>query len=380
MPRKKRSTFGSVAKLGPDRWRLRWWADGPDGRKRRTEIVRGTRRQADDRLAEIRLGVGSAPGGCPTVGHAYEAWFLPDLALREADGRVAPNYVQSIKSVWRKHIAPRWAAVPANAVRPIEVQEWLLDKKGQTSIMCRNVLRQVLAFCEMYEVVDRNPLDKKYRTGEGENKRDKGIYTIGQLGVIASAARGSFAEGAFLLSAFGSCRVGESLGVMAHEVELVECEGVPVARAHVVRQVDNRTGKPVDRLKNKQSRRWVVVPGPVGARLYAAATEALGRGDTWLCDRGDGTPATQRVLATEWNRIVLRAGTVERHPFQNLRNSWLTYMRWELGANPETVEPMMGHSSKTTTGMFYDRGGKDHFTQFIARLYKAHPFADGWDI
>lgn len=59
MPRKKRSTFGSVAKLSSDRWRLRWWADGPDGRKRRTEVVHGTRREAEDRMAEMRLAWGA---------------------------------------------------------------------------------------------------------------------------------------------------------------------------------------------------------------------------------------------------------------------------------------------------------------------------------
>lgn len=379
MPRKKRSTFGSVTKLGPDRWRLRWWADGPDGHKRRTEIVRGTRRQVDDRLAEIRLGTGSKPGGCPTVGYAYEAWYAPGLADRLSAGEVADRYVRNVSCVWSRHVAPRWKDVPVDQVRPMDVQEWLLGKRGQPAAMCKSVLRQVLDICERFELIDGNPLSKRYRTGSGEQTADRGIYALDQLLAVARAARGSFIEGAVLLAAFGSCRVGESLGVMCSEVEAAESDGVEVACAPVVRQVDNATGKVVERLKNSQSRRWVVVPGPVGSRLLEVAREGSGRGDAWLCDRGDGRPISQGVLGKEWRSVVEKAG-VEHHPFRNLRSSWLTFMRWELMVDPAMLEPMMGHAGKGVTAAHYDRSGKAQFVARVAAAYKERPFAIDWDI
>lgn len=54
MPRKQRSTWGSITRLGKDRYRLRWWEERDDGYVRRSEVVRGTRRAAERRLAEIR--------------------------------------------------------------------------------------------------------------------------------------------------------------------------------------------------------------------------------------------------------------------------------------------------------------------------------------
>jgi len=47
-----------VTKLDRDTWRLRWWAGTPEGCRRVSETVHDTRRETEDRLAEIRCEVG----------------------------------------------------------------------------------------------------------------------------------------------------------------------------------------------------------------------------------------------------------------------------------------------------------------------------------
>ncbi len=56
MARRMRSDWGSVTEMERGkRYRLRWWASTPEGYKRCSRVVRGTRREAMDELARIRL-------------------------------------------------------------------------------------------------------------------------------------------------------------------------------------------------------------------------------------------------------------------------------------------------------------------------------------
>ena len=76
MPRRMRSTFGNVQRIDRDHYRLRWWELIGGEYKRRSETVRGTRREAERRLAEIRASLDETARGprraVPTVGECYE--------------------------------------------------------------------------------------------------------------------------------------------------------------------------------------------------------------------------------------------------------------------------------------------------------------------
>ena len=43
------------------------------------------------------------------------------------------------------------------------------------------------------------------------------------------------------------------------------------------------------------------------------------------------------------------------HPFRNLRNSYQTFMRWEVGLAPHYIEELLGHKGTTVTDLYYDR-------------------------
>lgn len=378
MPRKKRSTFGSVTKLGPGRWRLRWWADGPDGRKRRTEVVRGTRRQADDRLAEIRLGVGSDQGGCMTLGQVWDKWAHPEALDRLAEGSLSQCSVRNMEHSWTSKIAPRWADVPCSSIAAVDVQDWLLTMTNSTGRLAKTYASQVMDKAVLYGVCQSNPFSLRLRLSKSGKSTDAGIYSLEEMRSVLKAVRGSYIEPGVILAGFGSARVGESLGVMASEVRRKESFGVTVAVAPVVRQVD-RNGLISDKLKNRQSERPLVIPGQVGSRLLRLAGEAAERGDRWLVDSGDGTPISQQVAGREWKRALSDAG-VPVHPYKNLRNSWETWMHWTMRVDPLMIEPMMGHAGTTVTSRHYDRPIEDMFVEAVAKAYKNHPFANGWDI
>lgn len=101
----RRADWGSVTKVSPGVWRIRYWADGPDGYRRRSKTVRGTRRDVGDALAALRLDH-SADAPCPTVGQCWDRWYAPALDAALAEGSKAPNTVRGYRNAYDVHIAP----------------------------------------------------------------------------------------------------------------------------------------------------------------------------------------------------------------------------------------------------------------------------------
>lgn len=374
---KRRAAFGSIAKIDRDTWRLRWWADTPEGRRRVSETVHGTRRDAEHRLAEIHVEVGAERGGSMTVGGVWSKHFAPDCAQRLEEGTLAPNTWKNSSAVWRRHIEPRWGSVPCDQVRAKDVQEWLLGMSWSNARLAKIVLGQVMSMAAMFDECPTNPLLLKYRLPKKESAASTDVLDLDALRDAYAAVKGSPIEAAFVLAAFGSCRVGESLGVKCSEVELRESCGVPVATAKVERQVDH-DGKVHERLKNEQSRRSVVVPGRLGVRLADLAARNAEADLVWLSDDGTGAPLSQQRLNSRW--AALAGPTAKRVPFRNLRNSWATYVHWTLGVDPLMVDKMMGHATGTVLAKHYDRPAVDMFVEAVAKAYNAHPFAEDWDI
>ncbi len=387
MPR-KRSSWGSEPELvRKGVYRIRFTADTGDGRgkTRHSETVYGNRRQADQRKNELRALYERQAGkpATPTVGQAWERWVLPELESDVADGRMSKNYLRALKSSWRTHVGPRWGSERATAVTALGVKEWLDEKSGQPAVMCKVVMGKVMNACLIYGVIEKNVMDVKLRL-RSEKPKGKDVFRLEELESVANAMKGSPAEGAFIMAAFGGCRVGESLGVMASEVCLndVDVQGygaVPVAFVPIVRQVDNLTGEPVDRLKNPQSRRHVMIPGTMGKRLAEVASEAMARGDVWLSDAGDGRPIIQRGLNSLWTRALADAG-MRRVQFRSLRNGWLTMVRWDLKYDQAVYERLMGHSVQGVTDKYYDQSSVGDLAMHVAEAYARNPYDDCWNI
>lgn len=378
-----RSSWGCVQRLDRDRYRIRYWADTGDGYRRRTETVRGTRREADARLAELRTIHEREPGQHVrrptgvTVGDAWRLWHAPDCEARFEAGQLARSTWDNAKGMWRRYVEPRWGGVRCDAVTAPDIQEWVRPMTSVNAHLSKMLLAQLLDRAMMYGACAANPARLKVTMPRGGERGDAGVYTLTELGEVLRAVHGSPVEEAVILMAFGSCRVGEAFGVEAGDVTLREALGVPVATVPVLRQV-LQGGQVTERLKNSQSRRVVAIPGPVGARLARLSRARLEEGDPWLCGDGVGGPLTRYAAARLWAEALERAGIV-RHPLRNLRNSWETYMHWTLLVEPSMIERMMGHAGKTVTARHYDRPVEDMVAEVVARAYLTRPFADSWE-
>lgn len=75
---KKRAAWGALTQVDAITWRIRYWSSGPDGYKRRSKTIRGTRKDAERVRAELMLAH-SEDAPCPTVGEVWRAFCEPDL-------------------------------------------------------------------------------------------------------------------------------------------------------------------------------------------------------------------------------------------------------------------------------------------------------------
>lgn len=380
MPRHKRSSWGSNTEVARGVRRIRYWADLHDGRgyRRVSETVRGTRRQADETLA-LRRVEHSADSPTPTVTQAHDAWWVPWADTRVANGKMAPGTRAQFDGAWRRHVQPRWGDVAVGDVRPHDVQEWLLSMTNSQASVSKVVLSRVLDRARFAGATDNDPFSVRYEMPpRGPRARSAECWDADGLRRVWDAVRGGPAEEAFLPCAFGGCRVSEALGTRCAEVEDVGCDGVPGAAVPIVRQATKVPGEVTARLKTRDSRRWAVVPGPMGARLLEIARARVEGGHEWMCAVGEDN-MTASNLTYAFRRALAAAG-IPYLPPQTLRPSWQTIARYTLRMDPPLIERAMGHSVGGVTGAHYDRPSRDDYVGVVMDAYSEHPYADGWDI
>lgn len=359
-----------------DVWRIRYWAETERGYRRCSETVRGTRREAGDRLAELRILHGrDAP--CPTLEACWKRWYLPDRERMVEQGDLAPQSLTQYRSTWSCHVEPRWGSVPADQVRPLDVQQWLMGLRRVAADSSVHLMRQVLDYPVRYGLLGTNPMTVRYLLPSPGTvrRREDGVWSPAELGRVWRACWGTWLEPAFLLAGFGGCRVGEALGVRVGDVRGDVVSGVPVALVRVERQIDSQ-GKEAARTKNRWSTRTALLAGRPAMRLRELCN---GReADAYLSAPPGRVHATQRELRRSFSGLLERAG-VERHLFKNLRKTWQTNMRWVLRLPPWAIEPMMGHAGDGITGRYYDKPTELAFAQMLAEAWAERPFGDAYE-
>ena len=365
MARRQRASWGCVQRIAAGKYRLRWMEDG----KRRTETLYGTRREADDRMAEIRTRVGSGPSKRQvTVGEAYERYYWPAVEPTLVD-----NSRSNITSSWRAHVAPRWAGAPLCDVRPAEVQEWLLTLTRPTAAVALQVLRGVFREAAMYGLADPAPISIRFRMPDRLSRplaRD--VIPCASVADYYRAAESKGLGAMFLLAACCGLRVGEALGPKVGEVGRDERGGTVVAVVPVLRQVNasgvvpvrSVGGVEVERLKTRTSARWAAVGGEWAETLLALQDEAASRGDVWMTDDGFGSPVSQKTARERWCRAVESAG-LPRILLRNLRATFATQLG-ERDVPVEQIARLMGHATPDITFGVYERPGRDRAAQIAA--------------
>ena len=368
MPRKaERNSWGCNEPAGRGKRRLRFWADMRDGKgyRRCSKTIRGTKRDGDDELRRLwQEHAKDAPQS--TLSRIYARWWLPDALARVSDGDLSPDTLALYQTAWRRHIEPYFGSQSLADIKAFDVQEWLLSLTKWNAAVSKSLASSIAEMAITLEIAERNPFSRKYRMPKAADGRTKAIWTLAQIGEAADALRGTILEVPVIMCGLGSCRVGEGCAPKLSEIEFSTEHGMTVMRSPVSHQL-KRSGELTDKLKNPQSRRTVCIPEPWSLRLREIADEKRAQGCIWLNDDGTGHPVKRTRLKSAWDRAERNElATLPRTTMQNLRSSWETFMRWELGVDGDMVDSMMGHAGKNIRTRHYDRPLPDVYAETCA--------------
>lgn len=344
MPRYRRSDFGSITKLPSGSYRIRWWEDTDGGRKRRSETIRGTRREASRRLAEIQR-VADTPAEM-TLKYYADRYYWPSVA------HLRKNTLDSYENAYKK-IDERFGSTPVSAIKPDMINDELQKQAAHAAKVYLRVLKSILECARIYGSLTDNPADRKFRLPDAKVEYCKDIYTLDQLDALWDVYRGWDVEAALMLQAYAGVRVGESLGVMVEDVKFYD----GYATIKVWRQV-HRDGR-IDEPKTDTGVRTTMMVDPYASRLR----ELVESGDHdggWLVANGLGEPISRNSLKRRWTKLMNnRPDGVPKIIMRNLRPSYETWMHWKYSVNIETMAKAMGHKDTSTTLSHYDRPSED---------------------
>lgn len=356
MSHRLRRAFGNIQLIQKGVYRLRW----TDAGRRKSCTVRGTRADAERRLAEIQIETDTHTPKMRTVGELWESALLPDLQRSQA-----PRTLVNSKSCWNKHVAPAWSHVYVDEIRASTVQDWLLGLPPQTAKVCLYILRGIMRQAVIFELVDHSPLEIKFTLPTSKTKHYSAeiIHDEPSIAAYLAAVHGRWIEAPIILMLCGGLRVGESLGVQAADITRHTANGQPCALIHVTRQAD-KTGGVVtnadgtERLKTKTSNRYAAVIGEPASRLFELQDNAASDGHIYMADDGTGRPIGTDALRRAWREALKLAG-LPSIDLRNLRPSFATAAHHGGGIATEDIARLLGHSRPNITFRTYQRPNAD---------------------
>lgn len=357
MPKKQaRSTWGTKRKSGNNSWELRYTVNGV----RRAEYFRGTSKEADRRLAELRIQYEGISEESLTLATFWSAYYEKELDEK------APQTQSEYRRVWKNDIEPMFGDKKLDAISPREIQTWLDGMTKSKAKHSKAVLSSMLSRAFALDLVDDNVCQRRYRMPKNNGRmRSHDVYTDEEMQEIFYACTEEVWEPAFILAAFGGASREESMGVKVSEISFDNGFAIiPIQRG--VQRVDGRVIVN-ERTKNEYRERVLVIPKPYSWRLRQIVDEKLSNGDTWLMDDGFGNVlCPNNICQGVYKRWFI--GKPYRYvTFGNLRKSYATAMQTK-GMDNLGLSNMLGHSQLSTTYRHYDQPTIEQKMRQINRL------------
>jgi len=342
-----------LSDAAPWRYEIRFhWPSGRLYRERRRATVTGKSaavREAEKREAyllaagEVALVPVVPAKKVPTVGE-----FWPRYLSHCRGEREKPSSLAGKASVWRTHLAQRFASVPLNEVSASSVSALrtaLANRSPKTVNNVLSPLNSCLKLAAEWEEIPTMPCRIKISAVHGERPD---FYDFDDYARLVDAARelGAAHDVLVRLGGEAGLRRGEMMALRQTDVDYrrkqlrVEQAGWTrskrKARAEGVGQIE--IGKP------KGGRGRVV---PMTDALCAALTAHRHRGEYVLANT-DGAMTLGHVLRDNLERVQKCAGMTVMGSLHKLRHTFCSHLAMR-GAPAKAIQELAGHTSLATT-------------------------------
>ena len=354
---------GHLTKRGKNSWSiiLDLPRDPATGKRRQQwHTVKGTKKQADAKLAELLHQIdsgGYVKSAKLTVGALLEQWLR-----NYVETNVRPRTIEGYRDIVRVHLMPKLGQIPFAQLSGSHLQEYYAnalkcgraDGKGGLSARSvmhhHRVIRQALGHAVKWQLVQRNValtvdpprpgrVEMKYLDEEGLDR-------------LLETARRTIYFPVLHLAAYTGMRRSELLGLRWGDVDLDMATLSVVQVMHRVRGAGFVFQPP----KTPRSRRQVALTpdSAIALRGHREQQETLRTllgnplkdTDLVFCHL-DGRPWRPDTVTHAFADLVKRAG-LPHIRLHDLRHTHATLMM-EQGTNPKVVSERLGHASVAIT-------------------------------
>lgn len=330
------------------------------------ETVRGTKRDAEARLAELIHGMetGSEINAKRlTVAEYLEKW------LEAREKKVKRTTIDGYRILIRAHIVPLIGNVRLSKLRPLHVEKLHAAVRGkglsETSVLhVHRCLFAALRQAVRWQLVARN-VAESVEAPRPERHRVEAMEPEDASRVLKAVA-GTPLEVPTILALGTGMRRGEVLGLRWSDIDL------ETGQARVVQQVTSDGS--FDTPKTHRSVRPVALPPFVLDALrrhrVAQNERRLICGEAWqdfdlVIDRGDGAPMRPDVLSKRFGKVARREGL--GLTFHGLRHGYATLMLTS-GVSLKVTQGLLGHSTFAITADLYTHVAEKADTEAAGRL------------
>lgn len=334
--------------------------DATGKRRQHWQTVRGTKREAEDKLVELLHERNSGidhPRERLTVAAYLDRWLADYVGPT-----LAPKTCQTYREVVKRRLVPAFGTVRLSSLRPTQIQAWytlLLSEgraKGAGGLSPRSVLRYhqilhaALRQAVRWQLLVRNPADAVEPPRPG--RRELQVPGAAEVRSLLAAADRTAYGPLVRLAVLTGMRRGELLGLRWGDVDLER------ASVNVQQTAQRLSGLGIvyRQPKTRLSRRSIALsPATVAVLRQQRRQQAEARllaGPAYVDHdlvfaSGLGTPVEAGTLARTWAKITEAAGAGHVR-FHDLRHAHATLLLRQ-GVHPKIVSERLGHASIAIT-------------------------------
>ena len=328
-------------------------------RKQQWYSLKGTKKQAEKRLAELlhELDTGMLVKPCKlTVGQYLERW------LEDSRPNIAPNTAQTYAWFIDRHIKPTIGNVLLTTLRPERLQRLYSEKltsgrhDGKGGLGSRSVryihttIHKALKSAMKMGLIARNPADLV--DIPKVTRRDMRVMSEIELQIFLEFARSTPYYALFYTDLFTGLRRSELLALRWCDLDLLLCQASITRTLHQLHNREIVFRQP----KTAKGRRLIALSPSTVAVLEehrSAQMEQRRAAGTTLHDddlvfsQPDGNPLLPDTVTVAWRNLARRSGLkgIRLHDARHTHASLLL----KQGVHPKIVQERLGHASIAIT-------------------------------
>ncbi|MBO8194351.1 tyrosine-type recombinase/integrase family protein [Streptomyces oryzae] len=337
MAKNKRS-FGRIRKLPSGRFQARYL--GPDGVDRPAPVTFGSRRDADDWLAERQTELRRGEWRDPDAGAVnFEEYALQWVAERGLSATTDELY----RRLLRLHILPTFGDVDLDSVTPPHVRTWRterLKETGPTTVAkSYRLLKSIFETAVDDELLRRNPC--RIRGAGKETADERPVATVDQVDALADALGPRWRLMVYI-QAYGPARPEEQAALRRPDVDLVRV-GVWIRTAEPELCTGRRA--PGD-TKSAAGKRFIALPAFLEPELRLHLELFAEKEPEGLLFVGEKGAAFRRSsFGRKWRKARGKVGLPTNFRFYDLRHTGHT-ISTRSGATLKDTMVRAGQSSE----------------------------------